>query len=215
MRTFVFVLVMAVAVLLFGHWRNARRRAELQALAAAFGLTFERAVLGVLDDGGRAGGAGPPSAPPLLRVLPGMETSSVSGTYNGVAVRLHRRSRGARMVVSGRHPMPLSVGLYVASRTAFDNIASRVGVQDLRTGNERFDREVVIQGNAPAEITALFSQPEVQQAVLDVFQTRMSTIDDDGADPAAIRPMLDAVTRAVLAIDNARAFSGRLRHRQA
>lgn len=128
------------------------------------------------------------------------------------------------MVVSGRHPMPLSVGLYVASRTAFDNIASRVGVQDLRTGNERFDREVVIQGNAPAEITALFSQPEVQQAVLDVFQTRMSTIDDDGvhgrldddgADPAAIRPMLDAVTRAVLAIDNARAFSGRLRHRQA
>jgi hypothetical protein len=154
---------------------------------------------------------------PLL-ALPIAHSWDIEGRLHGVSVRIFPANvgkTGNHTGLTARFRTPLAIGLDLSAQTALDWLSKVAGVQDLRTGNEAFDRRVMIRAKSEAPALALLRSPAVHQPLLEAFGINdLTRVDDYGVhailhgvrtDPQEIRTLFDLLIRASMAIDSARA----------
>jgi hypothetical protein len=216
-------LAMVAAALVVAQRLSARRWRKMQDLAAHLGLGFEGYFLGARETpghsfGGRPSRRGRADGSSWLRLLPMTRTCVVRGQANGVDVEIgpapYRSSRKSNDTgVSAWFRQPLGFGLHIAEENFIDRLGRVAGAQDIKSGNESFDRRFVVKGTSESEVLSLVRRPDVQQAIVDAFAAGFQTvIDDKGvhitlpgfrSDPQEIRPVLEVVTRTARVLDGA------------
>jgi hypothetical protein len=224
---FLFVVVMFAGAFIVGHQLKQRELRKRKELARQLGLKFEQFFMGTVDDGKH--GARDVPAAPVFRLLPFAVTCQLTGEISGVRVRVGNAASGRRGSGTPRRTsldayfrQPLALELHVMPQ-GLENPGRLMGENFIRTGDEAFDRRVLVQGRSESEIVPLLRDPEVQNIITDLFHVEGAPrVDDHGAhvelvsfanDPAKLRPLFDKLTRAVQVIEAARLRSTRFSSR--
>jgi hypothetical protein len=197
------LLLIGIAVF-FGavEWkRRTREKENLRAIARTLGFTFSE----------------PETSNRFVRMIGEWE---MKGTYNRVPVRIYGKkvSGSERSSESTFVDATASCGtkcqLVITRETTLSRIGgSLFGLQDVTTGNEELDRRVVVKGVPNHVVQRIMSNPKLQQELVRLFEHQgLIHVDLHGAhyrqsnsfsDEKALRPLLDALTRTVSALEEA------------
>lgn len=148
----------------------------------------------------------------------------LGGTYRGRAIRAEFVSRGtaghksAHTRVSSSYTAALPHEFALEPRGWLLALQTAFGKQDVKIGDEAFDREFVVQGADPRAVRALLSDANIRAHILEQAKSEPAltvshgqvVIENNGmiTKSAALRSMLEAVTCTAEALDAAAAGQG-------
>ncbi len=113
----------------------------------------------------------------------------LSGNFKSLPVEIYSITRGSGKssqiytVIKAIFSPPLTAGLQISTEGFFNRIGkSLFSTQDIQTGDETFDKRVMIKGNSEPVVKSLLSSPALRQTILKAFDTLNDlSIDDTGA----------------------------------
>ena len=223
MTTFLYAIAMVVGTFIVAHRIKDRHLRKRQELATHLGLRFEKFFMGMPDDVSGfdarprvAAKGGSTERMSLFRLLPISESCLITGEANGLTVEVgggKLRTKGRHTSVSAYFREPFAVDLRIGSKS-LKWLGRLAGDQFITTGDDTFDRRVMVQGTSAAAVLPVVRDGDVQHAIYEALDSegafwvndRGVHIEVGGAvhDPNRIRPMLETVTRTALAIEAAR-----------
>lgn len=198
------VVVGIVALVARRAWTARRREKEtLRTIASRLGFKFSE----------------PESGSTFVRMIGGWQ---MSGTYNRVPVLIYGKKvsdddgSSESTFIDAAANCQRKFELTIARETTMSRIGGALfGLQDVTTGNAELDRRVVIKGVPTHVVKRTVDHPELQRELMRLFENEgLIHVDLRGAhyrqsasfkDEQAVRTLLDAMTRTVLALEKATA----------
>lgn len=189
----IFLVVMPLSLYL-NYRKNESNRKKLKDVALKLGLQYsEKAPAGPSLDAPAISGDDPARARQRLdrldvggvlsKVLSLTAPAAVTGKYNGfeVDIRSQRRDKKTYTVFTVSFPAPLGLGLKITPNSFFRRDLGFGGKPRVESGDDEFDKRVLIKGTDDMRIKYLVKRPEVRKALLDAYQAQSDTIIDDNA----------------------------------
>jgi hypothetical protein len=132
----------------------------------------------------RRPGSGSSGGPGLLKlVLSAMTPPGLAGKYNGSEVRINlvKKDKQTRTEFKAFFSAPLDLGLKINPNSIlFRNLSFGSKEQSISTGNQAFDRKIMVKGRDPLKVKYLLTF-EVQRTLVELFSSHPGTsIDDSG-----------------------------------
>jgi hypothetical protein len=191
---FIIFLVVLPLSLYLGHRRNETNKRKLRDVALKLGLQYsENAPAGPSLDALTIRSNDPAQTQQrlrrlekggvLARALQTMAPAAVTGKYNGCAVdiRTQRRDKKTYTVFTAWFTAPLGLGLKVSPNSFLQRDLGFGGKSRIESGDDAFDRKVLVKGADEMKVKYLVKRPEVRKALLDLYSAQSDTMIDDSS----------------------------------
>ncbi len=202
----VFLAVFAVS-LYFGIQRSKARKQKLKQIAMRLGLQYQE------KSDWQASPAAAPTAGgqqqqaqqrarqlqqngTLAKVMSLLSTAAITGSYNGWPVDIRTVNENKTSYTKFRLDFgrPLGLGLRVSANSFFQRDLFG-GSPRIESGNEEFDKKVLVRGSNELKVKFLVKRPETQRALLDAYRAYSEIAVDDEGISCKLRGFVDDYQR--------------------
>ncbi|HTY09313.1 MAG TPA: hypothetical protein VMF29_09135 [Candidatus Edwardsbacteria bacterium] len=181
-----FLVVMPLALYL-AYRRNKARQQAMKKIALQLGLQYQErspwtAATGPGPVPGQQRAGQPQQGGALGKALLQLTQPVITGKYNGWPVDIMTVNENKTVYTKFRlgFGRNLGLGLRVSANSFFQRDLFGGGPR-IESGNEDFDKRVLVRGNDQLKVKFLIKRPEAQRALLDAYRAFAEiTVDDQG-----------------------------------